>query len=65
MSWEFNTKRFLKSLAGYVVILIVLDMILSRYTSLVEPKKSIIQIFLAVMVVQVIEEVYRRYKTRA
>ncbi len=65
MKWEFNTKRFLKTLAGYAVIIITLDVLLTHFFDLGEPKQSIIEIFSAVIIFQIAEELYRRYKHKA
>jgi uncharacterized membrane protein len=65
MKFEFNTKRFLKTLAGYAVIIITLDILLTHFTNITEPKQSIIEIFGAVIIFQIIEELYRRYKNKA
>jgi hypothetical protein len=61
----FNTKRFLRTLLGYLVIIVTLDFFLTRYFDIGEPKQSIIEIFSAVIIFQIFEEVYRRYKNKA
>ena len=64
MKWDFDTKRFLKTLAGYMVVLVGLDIILTRYFDFTELKQSIIEVFLAIIIIQIIEELYRRYKNK-
>lgn len=65
MKWEFDTKRFLKTMAGYALIIITFDIFLTHYFDLGEPKQSIIEIFSALIIFQIGEELYRRYKNRA
>lgn len=65
MKFQFNTKRFLKTLLGYAVIIITLDILLTHFFDISEPKQSIIEIFSAVIIFQIAEELYRRYKSRA
>ncbi len=65
MKWEFNIKRFLKTLLGYAIIIISLDLLLTHFFDLKEPKQSIIEIFSAVIIFQIVEELYRRYQNRA
>lgn len=65
MKFEFDTKRFLKTLLGYAVIIITLDLLLTHFFDIGEPKQSIIEIFSAVIIFQVAEELYRRYKNKA
>lgn len=62
MKWEFNTKRFLKTLAGYAAIIITLDILLTYFFDIPEPKQSIIEIGSAVILFQIIAELYRRLK---
>ncbi len=62
MKWNFSTKRFLITLAAYAAIIIVLDGILTRYFDIKEPTQSIIEVFGALIIFQIFEEIYRRYK---
>lgn len=65
MKFQFDTKRFLQTLAGYAVIIITLDVLLTHFFDLGEPKQSIIEIFSAVIIFQIFEELIRRYKHKA
>jgi hypothetical protein len=62
MKWNFNSKRFLKTLAAYAVLILSLDALLTHFFDIKEPMQSIIEIFGALIIFQIIEELYRRYK---
>lgn len=65
MKWNFDTKRFMKTLLGYLIIIVTLDFLLTYFFDIGEPKQSIIEIFSAVIIFQIFEELYRRYKNKA
>ena len=65
MNVRFDTKRFLRILAGYAVIIITLDALLTHFFDIGEPKQSIIEIFSAVIIFQIGEELWRRHKNKA
>ncbi|MEN9920385.1 MAG: hypothetical protein RL538_278 [Candidatus Parcubacteria bacterium] len=65
MKTGFDTKRFLKILAGYAIVIITVDALLTHFFDIGEPKQSIIEVFSAVIIFQIFEELYRRYKNKA
>jgi Fe2+ transport system protein B len=65
MKSKFNVKHFLQSIAGYFVVLVFLNATFSRHFAISEPLESMIEIFLAVITVRIIEQLYRRYKHKA
>jgi len=64
MKWNFSTKRFLTTLAGYAVLIVSIDALLTHFFDLTELKQSIIEIFGALIIFQIIEEIIRRYKNK-
>lgn len=65
MKFHFDIKRFLTTLGAYAIIIIAIDALLTRFFDVGEPKQSIIEIFGAIIIFQIIEELYRRYKHKA
>lgn len=64
MKWNFNTKRFLWTVTAYAVLILSLDVLLTHFFDIGEPKQSIIEIFGALLIFQIIEEIIRRYKSK-
>lgn len=53
---------FIREVAGYVVLITVIDFLLKKYSTLSASQRTIYEIFLAVLLMLVIQEVIRRYK---
>ena len=64
MKWNFNTKRFLWTVAAYAVLILSLDALLTYFFDIGEPKQSIIEVFGALIIYQIFEEIIRRYKSQ-
>ena len=64
MKWNFNTKRFLWTVLAYAVLILSLDVLLTHFFDIKEPKQSIIEVFGALIIFQIIEEIIRRFKKK-
>lgn len=53
---------FIKEVVGYVVLITAIDFLLKKYSFLTASQRTIYEIFLAVLLMLVIQEVIRRYK---
>lgn len=54
--------EFIKEVAGYVVLITAIDFLLKKYSTLTSSQRTIYEIFLAVLVMLVIQEIIRRFK---
>ena len=53
---------FIKEVAGYVVLITAIDFLLKKYSTLTSSQRTIYEIFLAVILMLVIQEIIRRFK---
>lgn len=64
MKKKFNFKYFFTTLLAYLLIIVAIDSFLNYWFELSDIQKSIIEIFGAIIIYQVIEEIIRRYKSK-
>jgi hypothetical protein len=53
---------FIKEVAGYIVLITIIDFVLKKYSYLTSSARTIYEIFFAVLLMLAVQEVIRRYK---
>jgi hypothetical protein len=64
MKKKFNLKYFFTTLLAYLLIIVAIDSFLNYWFELSDIQESIIEVFSAIIIYQVIEEIIRRYKSK-
>ena len=64
MKRKFNFKYFFTTLLAYLLIIVAIDSFLNFWFELSDIQESIIEIFGAIIIYQIIEEIIRRYKNK-
>jgi hypothetical protein len=53
---------FIKEVLGYIILISLIDFVLKKYSYLDATSRTIYEVFFAVLLMLVIQEVIRRYK---
>ncbi len=64
MKRTFNIKYLFTTLAAYLLIIIAIDSFLNYWFSLSDMQENIIEIFGAIIIYQILEELFRRHKNK-
>lgn len=64
MKKKFNFKYFFTTLLAYLLIIVAIDNFLNYWFELSDIQESIIEVFGAISIYQIIEEIIRRYKNK-